>query len=284
MIEDKNGRNFVTQENTNISSDVVYSLCVDRDRNLWVGTYRGGINYYSKHNDWFGTYTREKKQLSNNFVAAIYEAPDNIFYFGLDGGGLNVYDETLEKTTVYTTTNSRISGNNVLSISGDNQYIWLGIFGGGLCRFDVKSKSFKSYSLPDEDNQAWVIRDDHKGHLWVGGRMGVYCFDKEKEVFIIQQNKVQYASDIFIDNEDIWVSSRAYGLYRLNSIGNIVKRYHWDDKGSHNHQQCINNIYIDSRHRIWFSTAGSGLNLLDEKTGDVTSYNEIQWIDESGYN
>lgn len=278
VIEDKNGRNFVTQENTNISSDVVYSLCVDRDRNLWVGTYRGGINYYSKHNDWFGTYTREKKQLSNNFVAAIYEAPDNIFYFGLDGGGLNVYDETLEKTTVYTTTNSRISGNNVLSISGDNQYIWLGIFGGGLCRFDVKSKSFKSYSLPDEDNQAWVIRDDHKGHLWVGGRMGVYCFDKEKEVFIIQQNKVQYASDIFIDNEDIWVSSRAYGLYRLNSIGNIVKRYHWDDKGSHIPSNVINNIYIDSRHRIWFSTAGSGLNLLDEKTGDVTSYNEIHGL------
>ena len=109
----------------------------------------------------------------------------------------------------------------------------VGYFWGRIVSFYVKSKSFKSYSLPDEDNQAWVIRDDHKGHLWVGGRMGVYCFDKEKEVFIIQQNKVQYASDIFIDNEDIWVSSRAYGLYRLNSIGNIVKRYHWDDKGSH---------------------------------------------------
>lgn len=52
------------------------------------------------------------------------------------------------QTVAYTTENSRITGNNVLSLAGDKRYIWLGIFGGKLNRFDILTHSFRSYDIP----------------------------------------------------------------------------------------------------------------------------------------
>lgn len=273
IFQTMDGREIVTPENSNISSDAIYSLCVDRDHNLWIGTYRGGINYYSKNNDWFTTYSMEKKQLTHHFVTAIHQTVHGAFYFGLDGGGLEIYDKG--RISSYTTANSLIPGNNVLSIVDTPSYIWLGIWGGGLSRFDKVSHAFKSYPLPTAYNaMVWVIKDDGEGHLWVGAEDGVYCFDKNKERFLVKQNMVQYASEIVLDGDAVWVSTSNHGLYKLDKSGNIIKHYHKRSEKSATMSDVVRYVFIDSQHRIWFSTGNLGLSKLEEKSGKITFYGE----------
>lgn len=264
-------REAITPENSNISSDAIYSLCVDRDNNVWIGTYRGGVNYYSKRNDWFTTYTMEKRQLTHNLVTAIRQATDGTLYLGLDGGGLEVY--TRGEARSYTTANSRIPGNNVLSVVDDEQYVWLGIWGRGLSRFDKVSRTFRSYVLPTESGaMIWVIKDDGEGHLWIGSEDGIYCFDKNTERFLVKQNMLQYVSEIALDGDSVWVSTSNSGLYKLDRCGNIIKRYHTGNKELGIASNMVRYVFVDSQHRIWFSTGNLGLNKLEEKKGKVTFY------------
>lgn len=44
-----------------MSSDAIYSLFVDRGQNLWIGTYRGGLNASSEHYDWFQSFAYKIK-------------------------------------------------------------------------------------------------------------------------------------------------------------------------------------------------------------------------------
>lgn len=273
IAERKEKRQVINPENSNISSDAIYSLFVDRQNNLWVGTHRGGVNYYSKQNEWFTSRTMEKRQLTHNLVTAIYEDSKGVSYIGLDGGGLNVCNRTTGETTAYTTQNSQISGNNVLSIAGDQRYIWLGIFGGELNRFDTMTHAFKSYRIPSADEkQIWVIKSDNKGLLWIGGKEGIYCFNKEKETFVLQKNTIKYTSQIAFDGDFVWVSSNFYGLYKTDRAGNIIRNYQQETEELAIPNNTVQHVFVDSQHRLWFSSSYSGLSRLDEKNKKVTTY------------
>lgn len=268
--------NFYTPENSNISSDAIHSLFVDRNENLWIGTYRGGVNLFSVHYNWFKTLTMANKQITHNVVTAIYPGKDHL-YIGLDGGGLNVYDQSTGRVTAYTTRNSSIAGNNILSISGDEQYIWLGIYGRGLCRFSLAGHSFKNFVLPSIDgsmnmNRIWEIKDDGRGYIWIIGE-GVYLFNKETETFItISELNGVYASGVVFDDNVAWLSCTNSGLYKMDRVtGKILKHYFKDSKETPIDSNIIRYIFIDSNHCVWFSTEYSGLYKLDEATETVTS-------------
>lgn len=137
---------YYTPQNSNISSDAVHSLFVDKENCLWIGTYRGGINFYSPSYDWFHVLSVGNNTLSHNVVTAIYPEKDYL-YIGLDGGGLNVYNRKTGETVVYSCQNSTIAGNNILGICGDSENLWLVIYERGLCRFSRTSHTFKTYDF-----------------------------------------------------------------------------------------------------------------------------------------
>jgi hypothetical protein len=80
--------------------------------------------------------TVDKQQLTHDIVTAVW-VDENRIFTGLDGGGLNIYERKSGKSSSFTTQNSRIAGGNVLSLSKDETYLWLGIYNKGLCRFSL---------------------------------------------------------------------------------------------------------------------------------------------------
>lgn len=276
LLGEKSG--YTTTGNSNLSNDAIHSLFVDKEDNLWIGTYRGGVNMYNKRNDWFSSLTVENHNLSYNLATAIFQSEDQL-YVGLDGGGLNVYNLHTGKLSVYTTANSTIGGNNILSITGDQHHIWLGVFGVGLVRFTPSNKIFKLFQIPpgihgqESANQTWVVKDDNNGGLWVGSRSGLYKFDKKEENFTIQQEQIQYISEIAFDEEKIWVST-SNGLYKLDLLGNIIKHYHRDNKNMPLANNFVRYVYVDTQAQVWFATEYSGLNKLDEQNGAITTYGQ----------
>lgn len=260
-------------QSCNISSDAVHSLFVDREDCLWIGTYRGGVNFYSSYYDWFHALRVEDGTLSHNVVTAIYPENDKI-YIGLDGGGLNVYDKITGKTTVYNQRNSDIAGNNILSICGDQEYLWMAIYEKGLCRFSRRTLSFKTYDLVDKykiynANRIWDIRKDDGGNIWILGA-AVYVFDIKKETFTLIDG-VYNASGIVFDGMFIWISTRS-GLYKLDRDTKQIKtHYYKNTKLNQVISSSIRYMFMDSNHCLWLSGL-LGLYKLDEKNGIVMSY------------
>lgn len=112
--------------------DYVTSILKDKNGNIWVGTFGGGVSLFDSHNETFSTYNTSKGLHDDN-VCAIVESSDNHLWISTISGlsEFNVQSKTFEN---YTHSNGlkideftlhagiRLS-NNTIGFSGNNGFI-----------------------------------------------------------------------------------------------------------------------------------------------------------------
>ena len=265
-------RTVYSPSNTNISAEAIHSLYIDKNDDLWIGTYRAGLNYYSKRFSWFKTMSVQSGELTHKVVTAILPAKDELF-IGLDGGGLNIYNKKTMMSQSYNTKNSGLPGNHILSLFNDNQYLWMGIYTKGLCRFDLKNKQFKNYSIPYTSNHIWGMKPDEYNRIWVIGE-GVRLFDKKTETFTsLSVFDYQNISGICFYKDYAWIASSGNGLYKLDKkSGEVLKHYHSGSMDISLEDNDVRFLYVDTRGNVWFATEHSSLYKLSETDKKITSY------------
>nr|WP_278706551.1 hybrid sensor histidine kinase/response regulator transcription factor [Bacteroides intestinalis] len=275
LVEWDDGKiTHIIPQNSSISSDAIHALFVDREEGLWVGTYRGGLNFHSPSYDSFHTLNMMNGTLSHNVVTAICPDKEQI-YIGLDGGGLNVYDRVTRQSTVYSRQNSDISGNNVMSMCADAQYLWMGIYEKGLCRFSRSSHTFKNYDLSAESknnnaNQIWDVCRDDKGMIWILGHT-LFIFNTNNESFTTI-DEIHGASNIIFDADTVWIGSTYSGLYKLDKKSHAILAHYY--KGAERvslESDAVRYIFMDSARNLWLSL-NCGLFKLNLETSDMISY------------
>lgn len=83
-------------------------------------------------------------------------------------------------------TNS-ISSNFIygLEIDNNNQTIWAAAYNGGLCAFDIRTKTFRNYSKEDglADNIVYSIEKDHHGNFWFSTNAGISAYNTSTKTF-----------------------------------------------------------------------------------------------------
>lgn len=263
--------------NSNLSNDAVYSLLTDRENNLWVGTYRGGVNLSLANSELLYLQNRRNKGLSYNLVTAITHIGDNL-YVGLDGGGLNVCNRKTGEITVYTTANSSIPGDNVLTMSKDKDCLWLGIYTKGLARLSLSDNTFTSFPVPNnsrkELNDVWVIKDDGIGNIWLGGG-SLYVFNKATEkASLIRTPGLSDCTSMVVRGDCVWVATARHGLFVYNSKSHrLVNRFTADSKANALPTNNIKYIFFDSKGVLWLSSDFKGLYSINLSTKETTSYN-----------
>ena len=277
MFFNEEGCSGISSGESDMSSDAIYSLFVDRGQNLWIGTYRGGLNASSEHYDWFQSFCVQNKKLSYDMVTAVISQKERL-YMGLDGGGLNIYDMKNDKLLKYTTYNSGISGDNLLSLSVDEEFAWLGIYGKGLSRYSLSGHTFKNYALPlvngeENTNRICQIKDDGEGNIWIIAE-DVYCFHKKSETFTVVDNLSNLnALNIIFEEDAIWLCTMGYGLYKFDrKTKEPLEHYFKESEKTPIPGNMIRYMYIDSRNQVWFSIEYAGLYRLDQTSGEVTPY------------
>lgn len=72
--------------------------------------------------------------------------------------------------------------NSLLSLRQDPiqyNYLWIGTFGNGLCRFDKQTGRIRSFTTRDglPNDVIYTIRPDRSGHLWLSTNRGLCRFD-----------------------------------------------------------------------------------------------------------
>jgi ligand-binding sensor domain-containing protein len=235
--------------------------------------------------------------LSQSSIFCIMQDCKGFLWFGTQDG-LNKYDGyhfTIFKPDPEDP--NSLSSTLITSIYEDSAgFLWIGTNGGGLNRFDPRTKTFYRYPANPKDpnrinNQAIsCICPDKTGALWIGtfgDVTGIYVLTRTgtlqtqiKGINHYQQvpndpNSLSHnlINWIYEDRSGVvWVGTGG-GLNRFNRETNTFTHYQHisDDPESLSHNN-VTRIYEDRSGMFWVGTGGGGLNLMNRKTGKFFAY------------
>ena len=174
-------------DSKSLSNNQITNLLLDRNGNLWIGTF-GGINRIrfselDKPKPVFERFLKDStaQGLSDNAIMIMGEAPDGHLWIGTQNG-LNEFDG--QKFTVYKTNPEQpesVSNNSILSLYFDSKdNLWVGTHGGGLNLY--KDGKFIAYTQKDglPNNVIYGIEEDSNGQLWLSTNQGICRFNPNK--------------------------------------------------------------------------------------------------------
>jgi ligand-binding sensor domain-containing protein/signal transduction histidine kinase/CheY-like chemotaxis protein len=165
------------------NTDVHY-LLEDSQRNLWIGT-AAGLHVLTEKTQQLNSFAGGslKKTIQTAFVNCITEDAKGRIWIGTAFGGLAMYNPTKQDLDFYAEKNG-LPNNNVLGIVADNQgFLWIST-DNGLAKFDIGTKTFKTYTAADglagdQFNYNSFLKANN-GELLFGGYNGITAFFPNK--------------------------------------------------------------------------------------------------------
>jgi ligand-binding sensor domain-containing protein/signal transduction histidine kinase/DNA-binding response OmpR family regulator len=274
-----------------LKSNSIHTLYYDIESGvLWIGSYNGGISYFSKWDKPFVHHEAKKNGLSDNHITCITEDKDGNLWVGTDGGGVNFIREKTRQFQYFqheeNNGNSLLS-NAVLSILCDSRNdIWIGTFNGGLDFLDRKKNKLKHFIYSPTNAKALggehvsALYEDKLGNIWIGTMTGgLHLYDREKDSF----TRFQYDPAIkesIIDNFIIGIcEDRKGGLLIQTGKGLEVFDYKRKTFKRFGTSFAINfdvpsSVHEDSQGNLWIGSQEEGLFKIKRPENKLTVFTE----------
>ena len=248
-LKDRTAKNYQHDPNNpySIPDNEVRALCIDKNKNVWVGT-NNGLALFNPQSEKFITFKHiegNENSLLSDQILDIKQMKDGTLWICTNMGGvsiLNLRENTFispEKITfsniTVTNDNHGLSGPNARSIIQDSfGNIWIGNYRGGV--------DFISYAQPLFNTIAYTIEKQGKIN--------------NKQVW-----------GLWADNHQIWLGGEGeLGIYEK---GKKTKNFSLHECRLHPRTH-INVIYQDKQERLWLGTYKNGILLYTPKDGRIT--------------
>ncbi len=279
-----------------LNDDVVWSLFKDSKDNLWVGTYRGGVNvlnFATNQSKIYRKLTDQINSLNDNHIRSITEDKLGNFWIGTYSGGLNRIDRSGQKVEIFKNepgNSNSLSANQVLDIYIESEkIIWVATFGGGLNKLTFAENTsgvpeFKTYrknsSDPNSlsDDRVYCVLKDSKENFWIGTYGGgLNKFDEQKGSFEVlfpdSQNPQSALNEKILSiyessNGIIWIGTSGGGLNQFNPGKKSFKNYSLAQGLT---SSVVYGILEDSNSNLWLST-DDGIFLFNTITEKFTQF------------
>lgn len=198
----------------------IFSLYTDRQGTIWIGSFYGGVNYFTPDRSGFVHYDYQAGNLSNLYYSYIGEMTADKhgnLWVSTDGGGLGCINENWELVHQFTAGGlNSIPHNNVKSICYDqeNDYLYIGTHLGGLSRYDFQKKSFYNYlehqleNTPAPRHFIYQVKM-WNGKLYLSSREGVFQLDPVTNHFTFLFKPESYCINFDIDAEGNFYANQA---------------------------------------------------------------------------
>lgn len=265
--------------NTSLINNNCRTIFEDRQGNLWIASWQGGINFLPNNYKKFKSYNLydEGSVYVSNTVTSICTDTKGNRWVGTDGSGLKYIDKKGQKTKHFypgVNTSDFIPDKVVMSLLLENDSkLWIGSYLGGLSVYNIEKKKFKNYKASDDPkslscNFVSCILKSSRGDIWVGTNGGgINEYNKKEDSFLsfemndtLNETRLvnNYVNTLAEDNNGrIWIGT-FWGLSIYDPLNGLFFNYLRDEvnKLSNNTIYCIK---ITSKNEIWIGTR-NGLN------------------------
>ncbi len=196
---------------------------------------------------------------------------------GLLAIGAQVNGSPEKPELLFETVTQRKASTHVSALHMDSfGFLWVGSFS-GLSRYNGTGFDiYKSKNDPNSlgDNRVRFIYEDRYQNLWIGGRNSLSRYRRETNDFV--RYPLHHLSETVIyrtietitedHNGRLWASGGSHGLYYYDRESDAFKAY----------EPIISNdirtIAATQDNHIWAATEYRGLQRINTKTGEITSW------------
>ncbi len=295
------GRTFriYSEKNSNLSSNDISDILVDKKGRMWISTIGGGINRYDIKTDTFKVFQNEKNdsQLGSNVVNSLFE--DNTGnLWATTNKGLSVFVEDSQTFKTFLplqmdhNKNDPSAADMLCMHEESNGLFWIGTNGGGLYLFDSSQNSFIEF-LPNTDNLIdlpdYILSIARLGSdkLLLGSRgKGVVGLDTKTGNTFEFLDWGNFPTPVVIwtiwrdSFSNIWVGTDGDGLFKFSQNGQLVSHYVRDNRLSSTIvNNTINDLFEDDQGNLWIGTAWRGISVNKKNDGQMHRF----YSDGKGY-
>jgi len=267
-----------------LSDNAIYSLTVDNEGGIWMGTYFGGINYYPNQYTRFNKYYPRSgsNAISGNAVREIHPDHYGNLWIGTEDAGLNKFDPETQIFTNFRPSEEphTLSHYNIHALLPRGDHLWIGTFEHGLDIMDINSgRIIKHYRKGDgkglSSNFIYALYEDDEHVIYAVTTSGIQVYNEEEDRFTTHPAfSEDYFFTYFLKDPSgvLWAGSYWDGLFYFDPSTNKKGLYRHDDSNPNSlSSNAINSIFIDSQKEMWVTTE-YGLNRYRKSTGDFKTY------------
>lgn len=265
-----------TRANRMLTAMGVYSLCLDYEDNIWIGTYTGGA-FLMMPEETTTTLLRhhkgEEPSLADDNVNAFCEQRNGELWIATDDG-INIYNPQNNRCRQI------LAGNVVLSISIDSQdNIAAGTYGNGVFLLNSQGEILHHYlsdnsSLPSD--YLSTVLFDTDGDLWIGTMenqlLQLECSTRQWKL----HNVIKVRCIAQKDAHTIAVGT-VDGLVLINKqTGTSTHLFKSTDNKGEDFNAFIQSIVFVDDEQVWLGTDGGGLYLYNLQTAEKKAFSTEQ--------
>ena len=220
-----------------LTHGMVYGLCEDRQKVLWISTGGGGLNRFDRRNGRWTAYRHDPHQpgsLATDNMSSVFEDRSGIIWAGGWGGWLH----RLHPST------------------------------GTFDKWQVGLEPFDSRSM-----NIYCIYQDRAGTLWLGTTQGLVSFDPVRgkvtpvgwDGLPPHRSRTSHVVAILEDRSGVfWIATQRGGLQRFSRTAETSERFgHMSADTTNLSFRSASALLEDAEGTLWVGTTGGGLNRYD---------------------
>jgi signal transduction histidine kinase/ligand-binding sensor domain-containing protein/DNA-binding response OmpR family regulator len=270
------GFEYDWQNSSSINSNMIYSICVDTNNKVWVGTDQG-VCFFNRALNKFENISIKVEHLKGSKldigVKSIIQDNFGNLILGTYGNGLfrlnlKTLKVTFIKSDVTTYTNYQIN-----CLAKDHKgLIYVGTSFGLKVLYPhatavMNAKDGSGKPLVSQYIESVVI--DKNQNLWLGTFYnGLIKLVTNKKSFTVESfpiTKKRIMSMLNVANNSILCATENDGLFLVNDQGSVVKKY-VNNKSETNSlkSNSIWSLFLDKENRIWLGYYNKGVDVFDK--------------------
>ncbi|MBN2613938.1 MAG: SpoIIE family protein phosphatase [Bacteroidales bacterium] len=261
----------------------ISKLFEDADKNLWFGTYNGGLYKLDHHSNKF-TFFDTKAGLATNWISSITEDKSGNIWTGhwdqSDKGGITRIGKN-GSIKVFNKSNGFKDLKIWCVLCDKENNILVGTTDHGL--YIYKGEMFTSYTSANGliNDQVFAITEDNDNLKWFGTNGGISVFYPEQQQFKHFNESNNHISDQirFLKKDhrdDIWIGTADQGVIKYN---NVTKSFEYQNIINSQFPTYRNNylwevtaLETDEKDNVWIGTIDLLLkyNITEQTVASIT--------------
>lgn len=267
----KISRNYKWEDFAGLYSQDVTTAFLDRNKNLWLGTFDSGAFVFSNRMPIFNNDKKMMDFFNRMFITRVTSDADSNLLVGTRYKGL-YYGSSQNGFRHVPLSAKGLDFIQELYVDSKNR-VWIGV-NQSLMVGKMVNGVFSSLARFDDLGNVVSIAEDASGQIWIGtDQQGLYVFHSDITLKRHLVSTIGSSNNITkvipFSKEEVLVSVYTDDLYKVNIHNFLTVPL---DAACKNQWNTAITLLIDTKQKLWVGTYGNGLLCYDLQTANLESF------------